>query len=366
MALSPIQALRLRWARARNAMIADPLFRTRAARLPFGKWVARRYARELFDLSAGFVYAQITQALVESGLLDALATGPMDAAAAARIAGLTPAATETLLKAGESLGLTQSIGPSWMLGRRGAALSTSPGVPEMIRHHRLLYADLADPLATLRGEGPGRLAALWRYDGSADPADTAAYSALMAASQPMVAEQALAAYRFDRHRALLDIGGGAGAFVAAVSAAAPALRFGLFDLPPVIEAARARLGSRAESVTLHPGSFRTDPLPTGYDLITMVRVLHDHDDDVVAALLAKVHAALPPDGRALIVEPLAETMSAPRVGHAYFGFYLAAMRSGRPRTFAEYRTMARAAGFARARLHATPVPLVASVIELAR
>ena len=361
-----MQALRLRWARTRNAMIADPGFRARATRWPFGKLVARRYAREMFDLTAGFVYAQITQAIVESGLLDALSARPIDAAEAARVAGLSVPAAEALLKAAESLELTQSLGPVWTLGRRGAALSTSPGVAEMIRHHRLLYADLAEPLAMLRGEGPGRLAALWRYDGSADPEDAGTYSALMAASQPMVADQALAAYDFGRHRALLDIGGGAGAFLSAISRAAPSLRMGLFDLPVVIEAARARLGERAAAVAFHPGSFRTDSLPDGYDLITMVRVLHDHDDDVVAALLANVRAALPPGGRALIVEPLAGTASARRVGHGYFGFYLAAMQSGRPRTFGEYRRMAQTAGFARARLLATPVPLVASVIRLDR
>lgn len=366
MAETLVDTLRLRWTRWRNAMIADAGFRSRAARLPFGRAIARRYARDLFDLSAGFVYAQVTQALVESGLIARMAAGPVELAEAASLAELSPAAAETLLKAGLPLGLTEQIGACWTLGSRGAALSNSPGVAEMIVHHRLFYADLADPLAMLRGGGEGRLARLWRYDGSADPQDAASYSALMAASQPLVAEQALAAYRFGRHRAMLDIGGGAGAFIAAVARATPGLRLGLFDLPAVIETARPRLAAQGLAVSLHPGSFRTDPLPSGFDLITMVRVLHDHDDPVVAALLSAVHAALPPGGRALIVEPLAGSPSSPRVGHAYFGFYLAAMRSGRPRTFAEYRDLARAAGFATVRALRTPVPLAASVTLLER
>lgn len=363
---STLDALRLRWARWRNGILSDPGFRRWAGGVPVFRTVSRRYARDLFDLSAGFIYAQITQALVESGLIAALKDRDLTLEEAAAIAGISSSAAQTLLKGGLPLALTQRVGTRWTLGTRGAALSTSPGLAEMIAHHRLLYADLADPLAMLRGEGEGRLAKLWTYDPASDPGDVAAYSALMAASQPMVAQQALAAYRFDRHRAVLDIAGGEGAFLAAVSRAAPGLRLGLFDLPPVVERARARFAESALDAALHAGSFRTDSLPDGYDLITMVRVLHDHDDAPVADLLTKVRAALPSGGRALIVEPLAETRSAPRVGHAYFGFYLAAMRSGRPRSSGEYRAMARAAGFSSARLLPTPVPLIASVIVLER
>lgn len=366
MALSRFQALRLRWLGWRNGILSDPGFRRRAAALPPLRPVARRYARDLFDLGAGFVYSQIAKAMIDSGLVVALRERPLRLAEAAAVAALPIEATATLLKAGLPLRLTERVGDHWLLGTRGAALSTSPGVAEMIAHHRLLYADLADPLAMLRGDGEGRLARLWRYDGSADAADIAAYSALMAASQPMVAEQALAAYRFAAHRRLLDIGGGAGAFLAAVGQAAPALELGLFDLPAVVAGAAARIAESGRAVTLHPGDFRHDPLPSGYDLITLVRVLHDHDDGPASRLLAAVHAALPAGGRLLIVEPLAETRGAAGMGHGYFGFYLAAMRSGRPRSAKEYKEMAADAGFARARLLRTPVPLVASVMLLSR
>lgn len=364
MRFSGVDRWRLRWAQWRNGILSDPGFRRWAAAFPLFRPVARGYARDLFDLTAGFVYAQVAQALVEGGLIAAMQARPLSTAEAARLARLSDSAAETLLKAALPLRLTERIGDRWTLGSRGATLATSPGVAEMIAHHRRFYADLADPLAMLRGEGPGRLAALWRYDGSADPDDVEAYSALMAASQPMVAEQALAAFDVSRHRRMLDVGGGAGAFVSAVAAAAPGLELGLFDLPPVVERARARFAESGLAVATHPGSFRTDPLPSGYDLITLVRVLHDHDDGPVSRLLEKVRDALPPGGRLLIVEPLASTRGAETVGHSYFGFYLAAMRSGRPRTFNEYKQMCRAAGFARARLLRTPVPLIASVIEV--
>jgi demethylspheroidene O-methyltransferase len=346
------------WTYWRNRLFASAGFQRWASRTPGFRSIARTHARGLFDLTAGFVYSQIAAAFIESGLFAKLQERSLTLAEAAAAARLPEPAALTLLRAAESLELAESAGAAWTLGARGAMLAGTPGVPEMIAHHRTLYADLADPLAMLRGEGAGRLASLWSYDGAADPEAVAAYSALMAASQPMVAAQALAAYRFDRHRRMLDIGGGTGAFVAAVAEAAPALGLGLFDLPAVAARAKCRLGERVE---IHSGNFRSDPLPTGYDLITLVRVLHDHDDAVAAPLLRAIAAALPPRGRLLIVEPLAGTSGAARVG-GYFEFYLAAMRSGRPRTAGELRTMLAAAGFAKVRVLRTPLPMVASAV----
>lgn len=352
-------SLRLRWTQWRNRTIADPRFQHWAARLPLTRPIARRRARALFDLTAGFVYAQVVAALVESGLLDALAARPLTLAQAGALARLDQAAALTLLRAAAALDLTEEVAGLWTLGQAGAALAGTPGVADMVRHHALLYADLADPLAALRGDGAGRLAALWRYDEAADADARAAYSRLMAASQPMIAAQALAAYHFGRHHRLLDIGSGEGAFLEAVGAVHRKLALGLVDLPAVTERARQRLGERA---TLHPGSFLTDPLPPGYDLHSLVRVLHDHDDAPAARILAASRAALPPGGRLLIVEPMAGTRSGRAAGHAYFGLYLAAMRSGRPRKPAEIRDMLRTAGFRRSRLLRTNLPLIARCI----
>lgn len=239
----------------------------------------------------------------------------------------------------------------------------------MIRHHPLLYADLADPLALLsRGrQQETALSAFWSYASKAGASREAAapeYSALMAATQPMVAQQICDAYDFGRHRRMLDIGGGSGGFALSIMQAAPALHIGIFDLPEVIAGTAQRLAVPVAqgTVTLHGGSFKSDSLPEEHDLVTLVRILHDHDDDVVTALLARVHAALPPQGRVLIVEPMAESATAPRMGDAYFGLYLWAMGSGRPRSEGELRAMLATAGFGHVTRLATALPLVASAM----
>ena len=96
--------------------------------------------------------------------------------------------------------------------------------------------------------------------------------------------------------------------------------------------------------------------------MTLIRVIHDHDDASVLQILRAAHAALPSDGRLLIAEPMADTPGAETVGDAYFGFYLLAMGRGRPRSPARIAELLLAAGFAKPRLIPTSMPLQTSVL----
>lgn len=362
-----------RWTAWRNAVLGSPGFQRFAARSWLTRGVARRRARRLFDLVAGFVYSQTLAACVATGLLDRLAGPPVALADLAEHIDLPPAAALRLLRAAAALDLVQPLrGERWTLGQAGAALCGNGGIAEMVAHHALLYADLADPVTLLRrGGGGGALAGFWAYAGDpgmGDAGQVAAYSRLMAASQPLVAQQVLDAYPFARHRRMLDVGGGEGRFVESVAARVPRLALALFDLPAVAERAESRLdgiglGSR---VRVHAGSFLADPLPPGHDLMTLVRVLHDHDDGPALLLLRAIHAALPPGGRLLIAEPMAGTRGSLPAGDAYFGLYLLAMGSGRPRTSREIHALLNAARFSRSRTLRTAMPLTCRAIVATR
>ena len=136
------------------------------------------------------------------------------------------------------------------------------------------------------------------------------------------------------------------------------------DLPAVAERARARfaaagLAPRADAVG---GDFLSAPLPRGADVISLVRVIHDHDDPAASAILRAVRAALPPDGTLLLAEPMSGTPGAEPIGDAYFGFYLLAMGRGRARTPAELAALLEAAGFDRIRRLRTRTPLLVSLM----
>ena len=355
----------------REALTARPGFRAWAARFPLTRPLARRRARALFDLCAGFVYSQVLAACVRLRLFEVLHAAPASASSLAAQTGLSPDAMQRLLVAAEALELVRRRADGqWALGPLGAAMIGNPGIAAMVEHHAMLYTDLADPVALLKRERGGTaLANYWAYAGAAQPDSlpgtrVSDYTALMAASQPMVAQEVLAAYRFGRHRHLMDVGGGSGAFLAAVGQSAPGLALTLFDLPAVAEQGRARFerAGMAGRARVTGGDFSADSLPLGADIISLVRVLHDHDDDVVRALLGRVRAALPPGGRVLIAEPMAGTPGAEPMGGAYFGFYLLAMGRGRPRRPEELAEMLRSAGFGPARLLPTDTPLLTRVM----
>ncbi len=344
---------------ARDRLLADARFQRISARLPLIGGVARREAAALFDLCAGFIYAQTLSACVSLDLFEFLAGRRASVAEIAAQCDLPARGAEALLEAASALRLL-SVGRDgrYGLGMLGAALRGNPGISAMVRHHAALYADLADPVRVLRAGG-AELAALWPYANGRE-GDTGPYTALMAASQPMIADAVLACCRFDRFACLMDVGGGSGRFVEAVGRAWPRLDLRLFDLPAVAEQARARLESvgMGGRVCCLAGDFTRDALPEGADLISFVRVLHDHEDDVVAGLLRRARAALPAHGAVLVAEPMAD---APRAA-AYFSLYLRAMGSGRPRRARRLTAMLRAAGFGRVRVLRSPMALLTRVL----
>lgn len=365
-------AFRLGYVARRNRVFSSARFQYWAARLPLIRWIARSRANGAFVLLAGFAYSQVLRAYVEGGLFEVLGDGPLPAATIAARMDLSQAATLTLLRAGRPLMLSEEPAPDhWMLGEQGAVFASNPGVQAMVRHHRLLYADLADPLALLQADraAPTALSRFWTYAGALHGAtergaDTAEYSELMAASQHFVADEVLASVSFRDVTRLLDVGGGHGAFLRHIGSAWPHLALGLFDLPEVAHTGARVLGDSlgTERITVHPGNFFSDSIPQGYDMVSLIRILHDHDDAPAQDLLANIRASLAPGARLLIAEPMARIPGAEPMGEAFFGLYLWAMGSGRPRSPTEIIAMCRAAGFARARLVATAQPVNASVV----
>ena len=331
------------WA-ARLAL--QPWFHRFCSRVPGLRQIARAEGEALFEVVSGFVRSQCLLALVELRVLHRLADAPESTARLGQLAGVPGERMAVLLQAGAGLKLLRRKGDMWRLTARGAAFLTVPGLEAMVRHHPVLYRDLSDPAAFFRGETQTELAGFWPYvfgaGGAADPDLATRYSDLMADSQGLVAEDTLRLVDFRGITHLMDVGGGTGAFLAAVGQVHPGIRRSLFDLPAVVAGARARLGP---GVTILPGSFRDDPLPQGADAISLIRVLYDHADATVAALLANVFQALPPGGRVIISEPMAGGVRPDPATDVYFAVYTLAMETGRTRSAAEIAALLQSAGF---------------------
>lgn len=320
-------------------LAASRRFQSLAARIPGLRNIARSEGAALFDIMAGFVNSQVLVAIVELRVLHLLLGGPQTVSRLAESCALTPDRMQVLLRAGAALGLLDARRDGrFGLAVRGAAMLGVPGLEQMVLHHRALYADLADPVALLRAERVTELAQFWPYvfgaSGAADPKITATYSDLMAESQILVAEDTLRMVDLSSVRRLMDVGGGTGAFLIEVARAHPHLELVLFDLPAVLDGAAGRLERAGVSrrVSVHPGSFREDPLPLGADAISLVRVLYDHDDATVRRLIQAVFAALPPGGRIIVSEPMSGGARPDRATDVYFAIYTLAMQTGRTRS----------------------------------
>lgn len=337
--------------------------------------MARRSAARLFDLVSGFAYTQVLLACVRLDLFERLADGARSAAELAPELGLDPARAEDLLDAAAALGLLRRRASGrYALAMLGAAVRANPGIAAMVEHNVLLYRDLEDPLALLRGEVTDTaLSQYWPYAGSPSRDDlqapgTSPYTDLMAASQTLVADEVLDAVDLAGHRRLMDVGGGNGTFIRAAAARATHLDFILFDLPPVAAAAERSLAAHAlgARVDCVGGDFLREPLPRGADVATLVRVLHDWDDEGARVLLRALHDALPADGTLIVAEPMRGTPSARRIGDVYFALYFTAMGRGRARSPARIRALLEEAGFRAVRHLDTHVPLQTSVLVARR
>lgn len=332
-----------------NRLVARPGFQSWAARFPLTRPQARADGAALFDLVQGFVSAQVLQALVSLDIFRRLRGGALPPDALGRACDVPAQRMQVLLQAGAALGLLKRRRDGrYGLARKGAALMGVPGLEAMIRHHGAFYDDLRDPVALLRGEADQtKLSQFWPYvfGGEIAPSDAAIYSDLMAQSQKLVAQDTLDAVNLKEVRHLMDVGGGTGAFVSAVAQRWAHLDFTLFDLPQVVEDVPQALGQVASRVAIAPGSFRNDPLPTGADAISLIRVLYDHSDDTVRDLLAKVHAALPEGGRLIISEPMGGGARPDKAGDVYFAFYTMAMQTGKARSAQDIAALCEGAGF---------------------
>ena len=355
----------------RDRLLSSSDFQRRSLRLPLVRWIARRRMRELFDLCSGFVYSQVLMACIRLDLFSLLAQSPRTADELSTMLEIERNRLDTLLEAASSLRLLEGRGDGQFgLGTLGAALLGNPSVGLMIEHHRALYADLGDPVALLRGEKQTtELGQFWAYSKSAEAKgpedeDTAAYSELMAASQVMIADQVLSAYSLRAHHQHLDVGGGAGAFALAAMQQNEQLESCVFDLPSVADTASRNLASHglASRASVIGGDFLADPLPQGADLVSLIRILHDHDDDSIKSILRACRRAIAPDGVLLIAEPMLGTRGAEPVSAAYFGFYLMAMGQGRPRSIETLSEQLKKAGFCQIRLHRTSAPLLTRVL----
>ncbi len=101
-------------------------------------------------------------------------------------------------------------------------------------------------------------------------------------------------------RALLDLGGGAGAYARAWLDAHAAGRATLVDFPEVVGLAREHLAPYRDRVSFVASEIRAAQLGDGHDVALLANVLHLHDESNCAALIEVAAKAIAPGGVVIV------------------------------------------------------------------
>ena len=136
-----------------------------------------------------------------------------------------------------------------------------------------------------------------------EPEGPAMFRAVMGTSPAESYQPIARSWDFSDARMVADLGGGGGAMIEAILETFPKVCGMLVDRPASIDAAKPRFSLGPVAVVFNlsqpicPKRFLT-----GADVHVLKHVLHGYADDAAAQILRNCRAALPDDGRILIVE----------------------------------------------------------------
>jgi hypothetical protein len=199
---------------------------------------------------------------------------------------------------------------------------------------------------------------------SKHPEVSAPYNRYMTKTSGQHIEALLKAYDFSQFRSLVDVGGGHGATLAAILLACPQLRGVLFDLPSVVEGAKALEPiAIAERVTRVGGDMHR-MIPSGSDGYLIKWVLMDRSDDDVITVLKNCRDALEEGGKIIVVDLLLPKGKLPVFPALLDVQMMLLSGSAHLRDEDEYRSLFDLAGLRVARLVPTQSPN--TIIEGAR
>ncbi len=182
-----------------------------------------------------------------------------------------------------------------------------------------------------------------------DKEAAAVFDHAMAEISRLVAGDVLSCCSFDGIQRIVDVGGGSGGLLAAILKAHPEIHGVLFDLPHVIQGAKADLTKAfpAERCQFIAGDF-FESIPMGGDVYLLKAVLHDWNDEQSAAILRNCRRAISSNGKILLIErAVPERFEGNPIHHAIarMDLHMLVEFGGKERTEAEFRSLLEGAGF---------------------
>ena len=326
----------------------------RRRRLPMDLPSVMRLA-ELGD----FIIPLTLRAICDLGIADRLADGPQPVETLAAAVGADPATLARMLRALAAKGIFTEEEGGFALTPLAQPLRSDH--PLSLRDvYTLLASDLQAwtglPYTIRTGEAAFDQVHgtdYWSYL-AAHPDESVRVDKWMHSINRLHLRTVLPAYPWAELAHVVDVGGGNGGFLAGLLSRCKAMRGTLFDLPHVVTGAADVLADAgvADRCTVVPGSF-FDRVPPGADAYLLKTVLPGFSDAQVVTVLSRVRAALPADGRVLLLEAVLPPGNAYDVAKL-FDIHTMVLTGGRHRTAAETEQLCRAAGLRLVEVRPTP------------
>jgi len=320
-------------------------------------------ALRLFDLIQSHRVTAVIYVAVKLGIAELLRNGPQPFGELAKATGADERALGRLLTALSTIGICQRTGESsYALTEMGAGLDGE--AEQSFKSWAIFEAEMLSKRwsGMLESVMTGKTAAeLQGFASSFElmgrtPENVDKFNAAMTELTRLVTPDILRSYDFSGISHLMDIGGGSGELLGAIAQQNRQLRGTVFDLPRCAEAASKHLQQIgiSDRVEFIAGDF-FETVPAIADAIILKSIIHDWNDARSVSILRNCRAALPGNGKLLLVERLMpETPAATDEdkAHALSDLNMLNGPGGCERTEGQYRELLEQSGFDLAAVYA--------------
>jgi len=299
------------------------------------------------EISTGFTLCRCLHAIAELGIADALGDTPLTANALAAETDTHPDALNRALRVLAAHGVFTAEGGVYAHSPASRLLCSDhpqslrsfvrmQGIPALWH----VWEDFDHSLRTGRSAAEKSMpSGFWGYFAE-NPEHSRLFNDSMTAMTHAHVAGILNAYDFSGFRTIADIGGGNGHLLRAVLDANPNARGVLFDLPHVIEQAKA---VSSERISFHPGSFFEDALPV-CDAYLIKVVIHDWSDEEAFRILEATRRSAPSHAKLILAELLVPEDGKPN-WTLFVDLLILGELTGKERTQSEFSDLLVGAGF---------------------
>jgi ubiquinone/menaquinone biosynthesis C-methylase UbiE len=320
-------------------------------------------ALKLFDLIQSHRVTAVIHVAVKLGIAELLRDGPLAPTELAKATGADERALGRLLTALSTIGICKRTAEgSYALTDVGAGLDGE--AEQSFKSWAIFEAEMLSKRwsGMLESVMTGKTAA--ELQGLANsfelmgrtPELVDKFNAAMTELTRLVTPDILRSYDFSGISHLMDVGGGSGELLGAISQQNRKLRGTVFDLPRCAEAANKHLREIgiSDRVEFVAGDFFRS-VPAIADAIILKSVIHDWNDERSITILRNCRAALPANGKLLLVErlmPETPTATDEDKAHAMSDLNMLCGPGGCERTERQYRELLAQSGFDLAAVYA--------------